>query len=116
MKTFKGSPGPWAVKHSQSKKAFNVIGTKPGSKYKIARCPYYTDSRLPEKHNNREIQEALADAKLIAEAPELFKHCGILSEELTRCLNLLSKYRESVETDYQPCFEAEATISKILDV
>jgi len=28
------------VVHSQSKSAFNVIGTRPGQKYKIARVPY----------------------------------------------------------------------------
>jgi len=29
------------VKHSKSKDAWNVVGTMPGGKYKIARIPYY---------------------------------------------------------------------------
>lgn len=32
---FNHTPGPWAVKHSESKDAYNVIGTAVGLKYKI---------------------------------------------------------------------------------
>ena len=28
------------IKHSESKNAWNIIGTRPGAKYKIARVPY----------------------------------------------------------------------------
>lgn len=60
----KHTPGPWRVKRSESKPAFNVVGTKVGCKYKIARCPYISDD---------DKQEAEANAKLIAAAPELLK-------------------------------------------
>lgn len=36
----KHTPAPWKVKHSESKHAFNVIGTQLGQRHKIARCPY----------------------------------------------------------------------------
>lgn len=60
----KHTPGPWRVKRSESKPAFNVVGTKVGCKYKIARCPYISDD---------DKQEAEANAKLIAAAPELLE-------------------------------------------
>lgn len=60
----KHTQGKWAVKHSESKTAFNVVGTRLGGKYKIARCPYI-DS------NDRD--EAEANAKLIASAPKLLE-------------------------------------------
>jgi len=36
----KHTKAPWQVKHSESKFAFNVVGTIPGCKYKVARVPY----------------------------------------------------------------------------
>jgi hypothetical protein len=54
--------GPWQVRHSDSKQAFNVVGTRLGGKYKIARCPYETDDKY---------EEAAANARLIAAAPEM---------------------------------------------
>lgn len=61
----KHAAGPWVVKRSLSKNAFNVIGIVPGSKYKIAQCPFVPDS-LDE-------DEAEANAKLIASAPKLLE-------------------------------------------
>ena len=63
---------PWIVKHSESKAAFNVIGTTLCRKYKIARCPYPV-LKDAEKFNEREKAEAEANAKLIAAAPELLE-------------------------------------------
>lgn len=62
----KFTPGPWEVKHSESKPAYNVIGTVLGSKYKIARCPYIItgDPVIDE----REMKESEANARLIAAA------------------------------------------------
>ena len=73
----KFTPGPWTVKHSESKPAYNVVGTVIGCLYKIARCSYYTSHEdkaivtqmeIVNDHNRKE-QEA--NAKLIAAAPEL---------------------------------------------
>ena len=46
------------VIHSESKLSWNVVSTKLGSKYKIARVPYYTE------HDK---QEALEHAKFISQ-------------------------------------------------
>jgi hypothetical protein len=64
----KFTPGPWTVKHSESKPAYNVVGTVIGCLYKIARCSYYIIPDIVNDHNRKE-QEA--NAKLIAAAPEL---------------------------------------------
>jgi len=69
---FKGTKGEWKVKHSESKNAFNVVGTALGGNYKIARCPYFVDNRLVE-FSVRDKKECEANAKLIAAAPELLK-------------------------------------------
>lgn len=52
------------VVHSQSKPAWNVVGTKLACKYKIARCPYpiCKDKEVTEK----EREEALNLAKYIS--------------------------------------------------
>ena len=73
---FKGTKSPWKVKHSESKEAFNVIGTALGGKYKIARCPYFKgriDGKLSEAYNESERLEAEANALLISKAPEMLE-------------------------------------------
>jgi len=69
---FKGTPGEWEVKHSQSKSAFNIVGTVLGSKYKIARCPYSTfeNNKILSEKEKRECE---ANALLMSEAPNLLK-------------------------------------------
>ena len=52
------------IKHSESKTAWNIIGTIPGTKYKIARVPYLKidDSEIL---NTRNRAEALKHAEWI---------------------------------------------------
>lgn len=70
----KHTKGPWEVKHSESKNAFNVVGTVLGGNYKIARCPYPVyDFAGAVDRNQRERDEAEANAKLIATAPDMLK-------------------------------------------
>ena len=47
------------VKHSESKDAWNVIGTEYGNKYKIARIPYLSikDSEVLSTRNKAEALE-----------------------------------------------------------
>lgn len=52
------------VVHSQTKTAWNVIGTKLGGKYKIARVPYLVTGN--EGISSRERKEALELAEFIA--------------------------------------------------
>ncbi len=55
------------VVHSQSHKAWNVIGDTLGGKYKIARCPYHVldDSEILNTKNK---YEALEHAQFISRA------------------------------------------------
>ena len=62
--------GPWKVQKSESKPAWNVVSTAPGSRYKVARCPYMQLDKSPE-FNKLESEEAEANARLIACAPDL---------------------------------------------
>ena len=52
------------VVHSQSKTAWNVIGTQVGGKYKIARVPYIISGN--EISDTREKSEALEHALFIS--------------------------------------------------
>jgi hypothetical protein len=53
------------VKHSESKTAWNIVNTRLGGRYKIARVPYISsDSVVLHK---REMEESLAIAKFIAQ-------------------------------------------------
>lgn len=70
------------VIHSESKPAWNVIGTKLGSKYKIARCPYIVSEGTDDttiKINLREKAEALVNAGFISWC---FNHSDIIIHEL----------------------------------
>jgi hypothetical protein len=73
MSNTKHTPGPWTVKHSESKTAFNVIGTALGGKYKIARCPYFSTNGMYPETDRRDKAETEANAQLIAAAPELLE-------------------------------------------
>jgi hypothetical protein len=53
------------VVHSESKTAWNVIGTSLGRKYKIARCPYLITNN--EIIDTIEKSEALSHAKFISQ-------------------------------------------------
>jgi hypothetical protein len=53
------------VKHSESKTAFNVVGTDVGKKYKIARVPYLQIS-TNKTLNERAKKEARKHAEFIA--------------------------------------------------
>jgi len=72
MSKFKGTKGEWEIKYSESKDAFNIVGTIVGGHYKIARIPYLVTKSLIEV-NRREKQEAEANAKLISCAPEMLE-------------------------------------------
>jgi len=88
---FKGTKGKWKIKHSESKNAFNVVGTVVGGNYKIARIPYLVTERLLEV-NKREKLEAESNAKLIAAAPEMF-------DELKETITDLKILRNQIESE-----------------
>lgn len=101
---FKGTKGEWNIKHSESKDAFNVVGTIVGGKYKIARCPYFVDITLPE-FSARNRSECEANAKLIASAPDLLEAC----KELLGLLEFHG-YKNSTEI-----YKAQQAINKALN-
>jgi hypothetical protein len=53
------------VVHSESKTAWNIIGTIPGGKFKIARIPYQVAGNM-EILNTRNKHEALQHAEFIS--------------------------------------------------
>tara|TARA_R110000782_G_scaffold155934_1_gene248111 strand:+ start:420 stop:773 length:354 start_codon:yes stop_codon:yes gene_type:complete len=54
------------IKHSESKHAWNIIGTMAGAKYKIARIPYCQEDKEGwEIYNTRQKSEALNQAEWI---------------------------------------------------
>lgn len=54
------------IKHSESKDAWNIISTEPGTKYKIARIPYLQiDNKGLEAFNAKKKFEALQIAEYI---------------------------------------------------
>lgn len=69
----KYTKGPWKVQRSESKPAYNIIGTALGGKYKIARCPIVDFGPEYPETNKAELEEVQANAKLIAASPELLE-------------------------------------------
>ena len=107
MKT-KYTTGPWQVVHSESKNAWNVIGTMLGGKFKLAKVPYILMERKDDNDSfNRAMRrEAEADAKLIAAAPELL-------EALKLCVKRMEELQEN--TNYPlawPRVAAQEAINK----
>jgi len=94
----KFTKGEWKIKHSESKDAFNIIGTITGGRYKIARVPYFLTNAF-EKINEREKLESEANAKLIACAPEMLE---ALKEAIrllygTTEFEVIESYRKKVD-------------------
>tara|TARA_R110002051_G_scaffold308116_1_gene379526 strand:+ start:19160 stop:19351 length:192 start_codon:yes stop_codon:yes gene_type:complete len=57
----------YKVVHSQSKNAWNIVGTIAGGKYKIARCPY-DQIDGSEEYNTREKYNCLINANVMCAA------------------------------------------------
>ena len=93
----KFTKGKWEVKHSESKTAFNVIGTVWGGKYKIARCPYVIDEGMP-RMSAKDKEEAEANAKLIAAAPDMLEALGLAQAELRAAYKRLGYLNSNVLT------------------
>lgn len=72
------------VVHSKSKPAFNVVSTKLGTKYKIARIPYEINGSLSEEWNNKEIDEAKNHAEFISYC---FNNSDFICKEKLKILN-----------------------------
>ena len=73
MSEFKGTKGKWSFRHSESKTAYNVVGTRLGDKYKIARVPYLLFPEVSFKLNESEKKQSYFDALLISKAPEMLE-------------------------------------------
>lgn len=69
------------VVHSETKTAYNVIGTSLGEKYKIARIPYLVNDNLSEKFNNKEMDEAKNHAEFISYC---FNNSDLIIQQLNK--------------------------------
>lgn len=65
------------VTHSDSKDAWNVVGTIPGCKYKIARVPYIRTG--DSAGDSRNIMEALEHAEFISDC---FNNSSIIKKTI----------------------------------
>lgn len=100
IKKIKGfTPGPWDQRISTHADIsnnhwhYNVIGTRLGCKYKIAKCPFIDE--------DADKVEAAANASLIAYAPELYSLALEQQAEIMRLRELaLSLWRESQREGY----------------
>lgn len=104
--------GPWQVKHSESKPAFNVIGTALGGKYKIARCPYVVTGNEKDI-DDRLVKEAEANARLIASAPELLEALCSLQNSLVSLANATTTPRATSSRIYKIIVD-DVNINKLI--
>lgn len=95
---FEGIKGEWRVMHSESKDAWNVVGTVLGGKYKIARCPY-----VDMEFIDVDKKEAWANAVLMSKAPVMLD-----------MLNKIVDYSCEPNSPYNPTvFEAKELLMQI---
>ena len=79
MSEFKGTPGPWkCLREEVNKHYIRISGTKVGERFAVANVL----SPLCDDVYEREAKETLANAQLIAAAPELLKE---LQDLVSRC-------------------------------
>lgn len=93
---FKGTKGAWKIKHSESKTAFNIVGTRIGGLYKIARIPYLVLDKM-EKVTAENKAEAEANAKLIAASPILLDSLINIVAQFKKIDKLYSKDKQLIE-------------------
>jgi hypothetical protein len=83
MSDTKFTKGPWEVLAEEPQKGYlRVRATIPGARYKIANVhaiAHYRDGIDYAELNSREAKETLANARLIAAAPELFEAVSIIA-------------------------------------
>ena len=89
---FKGTQGDWLLKHSETKDAYNVIGSKIGNRYKIARCPY-----IKLSFTSKDELEAKHNALLISKAPQMILE---LKETITDLNILKFQIMDAVKTNH----------------
>lgn len=101
---FKGTKGDWKFNDvsMSGKPHYNVIGTALGGKFKIANVPWVDGDRA-------DIEEALANAKLIAAAPELL-------EALQDMVSFFDKNVKYNKEDQHIYLNAKSAISKALTI
>jgi len=74
--------GDVEIKHSESKTAFNIVGTVLGGKYKIARFPYNDFGKGLETVTDNDKAEANSNALLYLDAHNTFQSCSLSPSEL----------------------------------
>lgn len=75
------TPGQWVVREpDEGKPYYKVRGTRLGTRFKIANVLFVEDSRLTPLLQQREKDEALANAKLIVNAKDLYSKVKQLSQ------------------------------------
>lgn len=79
-----GVMGEWKVKHSESKDAWNIIGTNLGGRYKVARLPYLKCPGLGHDFNDREKREQRLNAQKMSCADEMLDLLNRIEGELLR--------------------------------
>lgn len=106
----KHTDGPWEVKHSESKNAWNIVGTRLGSRHKIARCPYEVEPRLSERWNELEKAEQLANATLMAASTNLLEALEDIVNEMAITNDNGNRVTAKIEWKY--LLAARAAIDK----
>ena len=89
MTNFKGTKGKWRLKHSESKNAWNIIGTELGGKYKLARVPYLKVDEMYVDTNVVRERIAHLDALLMSRAPEMLEMLERLVDQLSTSESLI---------------------------
>ena len=92
MSNFKGIK--WEVRHSETKDAWNVVGTEIGAKYKIARCPYLVIDYLSKEYNEAQKKESQQIAQLISCAPEMLEMLERIVLMTQTCQGTFEDFRE----------------------
>lgn len=92
--------GPWEVKEEEADKPYlRIRGCALGRKYKIANVLYFTD----QQDSRKEKDEVLANARLIAAAPETAAERDRLKETNAELLEALENMLQFAEVCHRQC-------------
>lgn len=111
MSNSKHTPGPWTLLPEEADKDYlRIRGTRLGGRYKVANVNHIRYEGVHAVVRERDDAESMANARLIAAAPELLEALKGLDEAYCRAGTPLT--REERHEDRKRLIAARAAIAK----
>lgn len=107
----KHTKGPWTLLPAESDKDYlRIRGTQLGGRYKVANVHQWRYEGMPDSIRQHDDAESMANARLIAAAPELLEALKNLDDYVSN--NISTDYPIGIDLNGKPFKNARAAIAK----